>query len=44
MAWGVTAAVIGGASLVGSYMQSQASQNAAGQYSNAAQQGIQYKK
>ena len=42
MAWGITAAVIGGASLVGSYMQSQGAQNAASQYANAANQGINY--
>jgi hypothetical protein len=44
MAWGITAAVIGGASLVGSYMQSQAAGKAADQYARSAQQGIDYNK
>jgi hypothetical protein len=44
MAWGITAAVIGGSALVGSYMQSQAAGKAADQYSRAAQQGIDYNK
>jgi hypothetical protein len=44
MAWGVTAAVIGGASLIGSYMQSNAASKAAGQYADAANRGIDYNK
>ena len=42
MAWGVTAAVIGGASLVGSYMQADAAGKAAGQYADSANKGLQY--
>lgn len=42
MTWGMTA--VAGATLVGGYMQSQAAGNAASQYANAAQQGIQYNK
>jgi hypothetical protein len=42
MTWGMTA--VAGATLVGGYMSSQAAGNAAGQYANAAQQGIQYNK
>lgn len=44
MAWGITAAVIGGSALVGSYMQSQAAGKAADQYGRVAQQGIDYSK
>jgi len=40
MTWGMTA--VAGATLVGGYLQSQAAGNAASQYANAAQQGIQY--
>lgn len=40
MTWGLTA--VAGATLVGSYMQSQASRSAADQYANAAQQGLNY--
>jgi hypothetical protein len=40
MTWGLTA--VAGATLVGSYMQSQAAKSAASQYANAANQGIQY--
>ena len=44
MAFMAAAAIVGGASLLGGYMQSQAAGNAAGQYANAAAQGIQYNK
>ena len=44
MAFMAAAAIVGGASLIGGYMQSQAAGNAAGQYANAAAQGIQYNK
>ena len=40
MTWGMTA--VAGATLVAGYMQSQAAGNAASQYANAANQGIQY--
>jgi hypothetical protein len=42
MTWGMTA--VAGATLVGGYLTSQAAGNAAGQYANAANQGIQYNK
>ena len=42
MSFIAAAAIVGGTSLIGAYMSSQASQNAAGQYANAANQGIQY--
>jgi len=42
MAFVTAAAIIGGTTLVGAYMSSQASQNAANQYANAANQGINY--
>jgi len=42
MSFIAAAAIVGGTTLVGAYMSSQASQNAAGQYANAANQGIQY--
>lgn len=42
MSFVAAAAVIGGTTLVGAYMSSQASKQAAGQYANAANQGLQY--
>lgn len=42
MTWGMTA--VAGATVIGGYMSSQAAGNAASQYANAAQQGIQYNK
>lgn len=44
MSFIAAAAVIGGTTLLSSYMGSQASQNAAGQYADAANRGIQYNK
>ena len=44
MAFIAAAAIVGGAGLIGGYMQSQAAGNAASQYANAAGQGIQYNK
>jgi hypothetical protein len=38
----VSAAIVGGTALVGGYMQSQAAGKAAGQYSDAANRGLQY--
>ena len=40
----VSAAIVGGTALVGGFMQSQAAGKAADQYSQAAQQGLQYNK
>ena len=42
MAFVTAAAIIGGTTLVGAYMSSQAAGNAASQYANAANQGINY--
>jgi len=42
MSFIAAAAIVGGAALVGSYMQSSAANKAASQYANAAQQGINY--
>lgn len=42
MSFIAAAAIVGGAALAGSYMQSQAAKSAASQYANAAQQGINY--
>ena len=42
MSFVAAAAIIGGTTLVGSYLSSQAAGNAANQYANAANQGIGY--
>jgi hypothetical protein len=42
MSFIAAAVIVGGAGLVGGYMQSQAANQAAGQYANAANQGLQY--
>lgn len=42
MSFIAAAAIVGGTALVGAYMQSSAANKAAGQYANAAQQGINY--
>jgi hypothetical protein len=44
MSFVAAAVIVGGASLVGGYMQGEAAKNAAGQYGRAAQQGIDYNK
>jgi hypothetical protein len=44
MAFVAAAAIIGGTTLLGAYMSSSASKNAANQYANAANQGIDYSK
>jgi hypothetical protein len=44
MSFIAAAAIVGGTALVGSYMQSQASKSAAGQYADAANRGMDYSK
>jgi len=44
MSFIAAAAIVGGTTLVGAYMSSQASKSAASQYANAANQGIDYSK
>lgn len=44
MSFVAAAAIVGGATLVGAYMSSQGAKNAAGQYADAANRGLQYNK
>lgn len=40
MAWGITAAIVGGTSLISGYMQGEAAKDAAGQYADSANKGL----